>query len=405
MSQEPATSPIRGDGDRSGRRRPRVAVVFGGRSSEHAISCVTAGSVLAALDPERYDVVPIGIAPDGRWVLESADTDRLRISGTGRLPAVDPTGAALVLAAAATATELVVTAPGEPPRSLGDVDVVFPLLHGPWGEDGTLQGMLEMAGVRYVGAGVLASAVSMDKAYMKVVLAQAGLPVMPGVTVTATQWARDPAGVTRRCDELSGAGPAPRATLFVKPARGGSSIGISRVQHPEELGAALATAFAHDPKVIVELAATEAREVECGVLERLPDDPGSGPETSVPAEIRVGGDHAFYDFDAKYLPEESTELDVPADLTPATEARLRELAVRAFEAVGCEGLARVDFFVMPADGSDSGGERLVVNELNTMPGFTPTSMFPRMWAASGVDYPALVDRLVRLALARGTGLR
>ncbi len=407
MNQESGASPSGSDGERARAHRPRVAVVFGGRSSEHAISCVTAGSVLAALDPDHYDVVPIGIAKDGRWVLESPDPERLRIGAAGELPSVDVTGSAAVLAAGATSTELVVTPAGEPPRTLGDVDVVFPLLHGPWGEDGTLQGMLEMAGVRYVGAGVLASAVSMDKAYMKVVLAQAGLPVMPGVTVTASQWARDPAEVTRRCDALAAPDGGPHAALFVKPARGGSSIGISRVDDPGDLVPALEEAFGHDPKVLVELAADGAREVECGVLERLPDEPGTGPETSVPAEIRVGGDHAFYDFAAKYLPEESTALDVPADLPAETSARLRELAVRAFEAVGCEGLARVDFFVL---GDDAGGglgedERLVVNEINTMPGFTPTSMFPRMWAASGVDYPDLVDRLVRLALARGTGLR
>jgi D-alanine-D-alanine ligase len=367
--------------------KPRVAVVFGGRSSEHAISCVTAGSVLEAIDRSAYEVVPIGIATDGRWVLESGDPERLRIEGPDRLPSVDADGAAVALERVEKGTDLVVTEPSEPPRTLGEVDVVFPLLHGPFGEDGTIQGMLEMAGVRYVGAGVLASAVSMDKAYMKVVLTAAGLPVMPSITLHAREWARDPAAIRARAEELG-------YPLFVKPARGGSSIGIAKAHDASELDAAIEGALLHDPKVLVEVSAEGAREVECGVLQ----SPDGTAETSVPAEIRVTGDHEFYDFEAKYLPEEATELDVPADLPEETAAELRALAARAFEAVGCEGLARVDFFVMP-DGS------LVVNELNTMPGFTPLSMFPRMWAASGVDYPTLVDRLIRLALARDTGLR
>jgi D-alanine-D-alanine ligase len=368
-------------------RKPRVAVVFGGRSSEHAISCVTAGSVLAAIDPGQYDVVPIGIATDGRWVLESGDPERLRIEGPDRLPAVDGERATIALAPEAASTGLVVTEPAQPPRTLGDVDVVFPLLHGPWGEDGTIQGMLEMAGVRYVGAGVLASAVSMDKAYMKVVLAAAGLPLLPSITVTAAEWERDEAACRERADRIG-------YPQFVKPARGGSSFGISKVHDAGELEAAIAEAVRFDPKVLVEAAAVDAREIECGVLQAL----DGTPETSLPAELRVGGDHEFYDFEAKYLPGQHTEIDIPADLPAEVTAQIRELSVRAFEAVGCEGLARVDFFVLP-DG------RVVVNELNTMPGFTPTSMYPQMWAASGVDYPALVDRLIRLALARDTGLR
>ena len=368
-------------------RKPRVAVVFGGRSSEHAISCVTAGSVLAAIDPEQYDVVPIGIATDGRWVLESGDPERLRITGPDQLPAVDGDRATIALAPEAASTGLVVTEPSRPPRTLGDVDVVFPLLHGPWGEDGTIQGMLEMAGVRYVGAGVLASAVSMDKAYMKVVLAAAGLPLLPSVTVTAGEWERDQVACRERADRLG-------YPQFVKPARGGSSFGISKVHDATELEAAIAEAVRFDPKVLVETAAVDAREIECGVLQAL----DGTPETSLPAELRVGGDHEFYDFEAKYLPGQHTEIDIPADLPAEVTAQIRDLSVRAFRAVGCEGLARVDFFVLP-DG------RVVVNELNTMPGFTPTSMYPQMWAASGVDYPALVDRLIRLALARDTGLR
>ena len=368
-------------------RKPRVALVFGGRSSEHGISCVTAGSVLQAIDREKYDVVPVGIATDGRWVLESGDPDRLRIESADKLPSVDGTGAPVALAQHVGSTDLVVSEPSQPPRTLGEVDVVFPLLHGPWGEDGTIQGMFEMAGVRYVGAGVLASAVGMDKAYMKIVLQAAGLPVLPSVTVTAREWAADPQVCRERAATLG-------YPLFVKPARGGSSYGISKAHDPSELDECLEEAMRHDPKVLVEISAEGAREVECGVLQAL----DGTPETSVPAEIRVTGDHEFYDFAAKYLPEEATELDVPAHLPPGKAEEMQGLAARAFEAVGCEGLARVDFFVMP-DGS------LVINEINTMPGFTPTSMFPRMWAASGLDYPALVDRLIQLALQRDTGLR
>jgi D-alanine-D-alanine ligase len=375
------------ENERTG-RKPRVAVVFGGRSSEHAISCVTAGSVLAAIDRDAYDVVPIGIARDGRWVLESGDPERLRITGPGALPSVDDSRASVTLARVDAGTDLVVSDPARPPETLGEVDVVFPVLHGPWGEDGTIQGMLEMAGVRYVGAGVLASAVSMDKAYMKVVLRDAGLPVLPSIAVTTREWKLDEVAVRARAEALG-------YPLFVKPARGGSSIGISRVAGPDELADALAHAFEHDPKALVEVAAAVgAREVECGVLEAL----DGTPETSVPAEIRITGDHEFYDFEAKYLPEEATELDVPAMLPPGVADELRSLAARAFTAVGCEGLARVDFFLLP-DGD------VVLNEINTMPGFTPLSMYPRMWAASGLDYPALVDRLLRLALARDTGLR
>ncbi|GAA3806441.1 D-alanine--D-alanine ligase family protein [Nocardioides panacisoli] len=368
-------------------RRIRVAVVFGGRSSEHAISCVTAGSVLQALDAERYEVVPVGIATDGRWVLESGNVERLQIISPDKLPEVDADREQVTLARTSSGAGLVVSDPTAPPRELGDVDVVFPLLHGPWGEDGTLQGMLEMAGVRYVGAGVLASAVSMDKAYMKIVLAAAGLPVMPSTTTTAREWERDQGAVRERCEQLG-------YPLFVKPARGGSSIGIAKAHGPDELADALEGAFEHDPKVLIEVSAEGAREIECGVLETLDGD----VETSLPAEIRVTGEHEFYDFEAKYLPEEATELDVPAVLDDATLARMRELSAQAFRAVGGEGLARVDFFLMP-DGS------LVVNELNTMPGFTPLSMFPRMWAATGLAYGDLVDRLVSLALQRGTGLR
>ena len=369
-------------------RKPRIAVVFGGRSSEHSISCVTAGSVLRAIDTDRYDVVPVGITTDGRWVLESADPERLAITSADKLPEVDPTRATVALANDATASQLLVSEPSSVPRTLGEVDAVFPLLHGPWGEDGTLQGLLEMAGVRYVGAGVLASAVGMDKHYMKVIFQAMGLPVLPYAVLSARAWETDPAACQESVDSLG-------YPVFVKPCRGGSSIGISKVHDASELEAAVEEARRHDPKVIVETAAEGGREVECGVIGGFGMNP---PDVSVVAEISIDASHEFYDFAAKYLPEEHTELTVPADLPDYLVERIQQLSVEAFEALSCEGLARIDFFVLP-------DERVVINEINTMPGFTPSSMFPRMWAASGLEYPDLVDRLVQLALQRGTGLR
>jgi D-alanine-D-alanine ligase len=366
--------------------RPRVAVVFGGRSTEHAISCVSAGSVLAALDRDRYDVIPVGITRAGRWVLATDDSEALAIEG-GRLPEVDGSGASLVLAADPTNGGLVVSEPGAVPRVLSEVDVVLPLLHGPYGEDGTVQGLLELAGVPYVGSGVLASALAMDKAMTKVVLAAKGLAVGTYEVVTDKEWITDRHEVLAR---LEGALALP---VFVKPARAGSSVGITKVEYWADLVDAVEQARTHDPRVLVEQSVL-GREIECGVLEGLDGGP---TEASVCGEIRVVGDHAFYDFEAKYL-DDATELIVPADLPDEVHQRLRDLAVHAFDTLGCEGLARVDFFLTD-DGS------LVVNEVNTMPGFTPVSMFPRMWEASGLDYPALVDRLVTTALAKRPGLR
>lgn len=365
-------------------RKARVAVVFGGRSSEHAISCVSAGSVIAALDPEKYEVIPIGITPDGRWVLESAEPGRLALGPSGELPEVTSDREVALTPSA----DLVVHDASDVPTSLGEVDVVFPVMHGPWGQDGTLQGLLELAGVRYVGAGVLSSAVGTDKMFMKLLFAAQGLPVMPWVPVRPGEWERDPAAVTEAVAAL-------HYPVFVKPARAGSSFGISRVDSPDGLDAAIRAAEQFDPKVLVEAAAVGAREVEIGVLQGLG---GAAPETSEIAEIRVDAAHEFYDFEAKYLPGENTALDVPADLEEAVAAKVRALAVQAFAALDVEGLARVDFFVFPDD-------RVVVNEVETMPGFTATSMFPLMWAASGMSYPELVDRLVQLALERPTGLR
>lgn len=366
--------------------KPRVAVVFGGRSSEHPISCVTAGSVLAAIDRDKYDVVPVGIAPDGRWVLAADDPQRLAIRDN-TLPSVDTDGAAVALLSGAAGTELVVTDARDVPSQLGAVDVVFPLLHGPWGEDGTLQGLLEMAGVRYVGSGVLASAMGMDKVYMKIALQAAGLPVTQGIVITRREWESDPAAATARI-------AAQGFPAFAKPPRSGSSIGVSRVAGVEEVPAAMEEALRHDAKVLVEVAMVGIREIECAVLGTRE----GGARTSVLGEAVAGDEHAFYDFEAKYLGDQGTRIDVPADVPEELATRLQTMAAEAFQAMGCEGLARVDFFVLP-DGS------VVVNELNTMPGFTPTSMYPQMWAASGMSYPDLVDELIQLALDRETGLR
>jgi D-alanine-D-alanine ligase len=373
------------DRDEFGHCKPRVAVVFGGRSTEHAISCVTAGSVLAAIDRTRYDVVPIGITREGRWVLPAEDAATLAVHD-GQLPEVSASEAAVVLAVDPTRSALVVHDSQSVPQVLSGVDVVLPLLHGPFGEDGTIQGLLELAGVPYVGAGVFASAAAMDKQYMKLVLVGSGLPDIPHVVVTAREWASDKAAIRESVASLG-------FPVFVKPARGGSSVGISKVRAAGELDAAIKLARESDPKVIVE-AMVKGREIEVGVLEGLHGGP---PDVSVPAEIKVHGRHDFYDFDAKYL-DGSAEITVPAELPVAIADQIDRLAIAAFDALSCEGLARVDFFVTPDD-------KVLVNEVNTMPGFTPTSVFPLVWAASGLDYPALIDRLVQTALRRPSGLR
>ncbi|WP_340557590.1 D-alanine--D-alanine ligase family protein [Streptomyces sp. GSL17-111] len=371
-------------------RKPRVAVVFGGRSSEHGISVLTAGAVLRAIDREKYDVLPIGITADGRWALTADAPERMAITDR-ELPSVaelarSDTGG-VVLPVDPASREVVHSEPGSVPTVLGEVDVVFPVLHGPYGEDGTLQGLLELAGVPYVGSGVLASAVGMDKEYMKRVFASYGLPVGPFTVIRPREWDRDQAGARKKVVDFAGEHGWP---VFVKPARAGSSMGISKVDDLTGLDDAIEEARRHDPKVIVE-SLLRGREIECGVLEF-----GDGPQASVPAEIPPVTSHDFYDFEAKYI--DSAAGIVPAPLTEEQTAEVRRLAVLAFEAASCEGLVRADFFLLE-DG------RFVLNEINTMPGFTPISMYPRMWQETGVSYPELVDRLLQAALHRSTGLR
>lgn len=365
--------------------RPRVLLLFGGRSSEHPISCVTAAGVLHAADRQRWDVVPVGVARSGLWSHDELDVASFRLDGDA-LPEVPEPAAPVSLRALPDGTVELTAADGS---SLGPVDVVFPLLHGPWGEDGTLQGMFESLGLPYVGCGVLASAVGMDKHFMKVAFQAAGLEVGPWETITARDWARDPEAALARAGALA-------YPLFVKPARAGSSFGITRVTEPAGLRAAVEEARRFDPKVVVE-AGIVGREIECAVL----DGHGSAaPRASLPGEIVVAhdeGETQFYDFESKYQDTGITQLSCPAELPEEEIERLRALAIRAFEAVDGSGLGRCDFFFTP-DG------RWVVNEINTMPGFTPISMYPAMWERTGLSYDDLISELLDLALERGVGL-
>ncbi|WHM36376.1 D-alanine--D-alanine ligase family protein [Streptomyces sp. BPTC-684] len=371
-------------------RKPRVAVVFGGRSSEHGISVVTAGAVLRAIDRTKFDVLPIGITTDGRWALTADEPERMAIADR-KVPSVaelaESAEGGVVLPVDPTSREVVYTEPGAVPKALGEVDVVFPVLHGPYGEDGTLQGLLELSGIPYVGSGVLSSAVGQDKDYMKRVFTSFGLPVGPYLVVRPREWEQDEQGARKRIAAFAGEHGWP---LFIKPARAGSSFGITKVDSFEGLDEAIEEARRHDPKFLVE-SLLRGREIECGVLEFE-----DGPRASVPAEIPPVTDHAFYDFEAKYI--DSADGIVPAPIGAEATAEVRRLAVEAFEAASCEGLVRADFFLQ------ENGE-FVINEINTMPGFTPISMYPRMWEATGVDYAELVERLIEAALRRSTGLR
>ena len=357
--------------------RKTVVVLFGGRSSEHSISCATAGGVLAAIDRSRYDVIPVGITRDGAFVLEHDRPDRFTLDASS-LPEVRDNGSRVLWPSSATSRELRVTDTAGTVTSLGDIDIVFPILHGPFGEDGTVQGLFELLGLPYVGDGVLASAVAMDKHFAKVLFAAAGIPVAAGITVTARDWKTGADAVATSVEQLGW-------PVFVKPARAGSSVGVTRVVSARDLPAAMAVGLAEDSKVLVE-AAVIGREIECGVLSGRD---GGAPRVSLPGEIVVSGD-GFYDFEAKYLDAPGVSLVCPTEITASEAATLRDLAARAFEAIGGAGLARADFFL-----TDSG---FVLNELNTMPGFTPISMFPKCWLASGMSYPELIDELILLGL-------
>ena len=373
-------------------RKIRVAVIFGGQGPEHSVSCLGAGNTLGAIDRDRYEVIPIGITTDGTWVPVPDRPERLALTG-GELPSVESAAAGLATREP-TGAELEPARPGQIPTVLGDVDVVLPIIHGPFGEDGSLQGLLEMAGVKYVGAGVLASAVGIDKEYMKLIFAGRGLPVVRHVVVRERDWPLPGAGEAtpeskRVLDAIAELG----WPLFVKPARGGSSIGTSKASDMGQLHESIELARQFDRKVLVE-AAVDGVEIEVSVLEGVAGGP---PDTSLPGQMMIEGEDEFYDFGTKYLDPED-RMAIPAPIPAAAADEIRRLAAEAFEAVSCEGLARVDFFYT-ADG------RILINEINTLPGMTPTSYFQKLWEASGLPFDQLLDRVIQTALAKRPGLR
>jgi D-alanine-D-alanine ligase len=350
--------------------KKRVAIICGGRSSEHEISCISAGGVLGAIDRTRYEPVLIGITKAGKWVLipESYPMD---ISGTV-LPSVPESAPAVVADVAGFSSG---------GKNLA-IDIVFPLLHGPFGEDGTIQGLLEIADIAYVGSGVLASAVAMDKSFAKPIFASHGIATAPGLVVKKSDWDNRSAEFTKEVSALG-------YPVFVKPARGGSSRGTSKVKSEGELLAAVLEAFTFDPKVMIE-SAIVGSEIECAVLEI-----DGQPQASIVGKIVIDSKFEFYDFEAKYL-DGATDIELPAPITATSAEAIRKAAIAAFTALGCSGLARVDFFL-----TTSG--QVIINELNTMPGFTSTSVFPKMWAASGVSYTEVISHLLQSAQARTNG--
>lgn len=358
--------------------RPLVAVLFGGRSSEHSVSCVTAAGVISAIDDEAYRVLPIGITKTGVWRIVE-DWESMRFDPEN-MPEVTDDGTEVIPRVSAAGAPLIHRDAAGSYSELETVDVFFPVLHGQFGEDGTLQGLFELSDTPFVGSGVFASAASMDKHYTKSLLAHAGIPTCPWELVTQTMWETDRPDAEARVAALG-------FPVFVKPARAGSSMGVSRVAEPAGLEAALVAAYEHDEKVIVEPQVI-GREIECAVLGSLHD---AQLRTSYPGEIEVSGDHDFYDFEAKYLDLADAKLTCPADVDEATTARIRELSAAVFRLFDCTGLSRVDTFV-----TDSG--EVLINEINTLPGFTPTSAYPFMWANSGIDYPDLISELIGIAL-------
>jgi D-alanine-D-alanine ligase len=348
-----------------------IAIIFGGRSSEHEISCVSAGGVLAALDRSKYEPVLIGITRSGKWV-HVPDDCALEIRG-GVLPEVP-----------ADAPEVVADIHGlSVNKRVLNIDVIFPLLHGPYGEDGTIQGFCEMANIAYVGSGVLASAVAMDKSFAKPIFASHGMSVVPGFVVKKSEWKSMRAQFEKSAAAL-------QFPLFVKPARGGSSRGTTKVKSAQDFASAIELAHTFDSKALVEKA-IHGVEVECAVLEI-----NGSPEASIVGSISIDPKFEFYDFEAKYL-DGATKIELPALIPSDVAEEIRAKAIQAFKALGCSGLARVDFFYSTA------GE-VFINELNTMPGFTQTSVFPKMWAATGKNYESIIEELIKTALARSNGV-
>lgn len=349
----------------------RVAIICGGRSSEHEISCISAGGVIAAIDRSLYDPILIGITKGGSWVL-IPEGHPMAIKD-GVLPEV-PTDAPKVIADISG-----FSSNGKPLN----IDLVFPLLHGPYGEDGTIQGLLEMADIAYVGSGVLASAAAMDKSFAKQIFAANAIKVAAGIVATRSDWATDQSRVEKEIASLG-------YPVFVKPARGGSSRGTSKVKSASELAAAIEDAHKFDSKAIVEQMIIGA-EIECAVLEI-----DGKPEASVVGQIHIDSKFEFYDFEAKYL-DGATSIELPAPISEAAAAEIKKQAIKAFTALGCSGLARVDFFLTK-------NNEVILNELNTMPGFTATSVFPKMWAASGLSYSEVITNLLKSAESRSNGV-
>jgi D-alanine-D-alanine ligase len=349
----------------------RVAIICGGRSSEHEISCISAGGVLAAIDRKLYEPILIGITKEGSWVL-IPEGHSMAISG-GVLPHVP-----------ASAPKVVADVSGFSSGGVSlKIDLVFPLLHGPYGEDGTIQGLLEMADIAYVGSGVLASAVAMDKSFAKPIFESHGIATAPGVVVTSAQWESDQKSTLREIEALG-------LPVFVKPARGGSSRGTTKVKSMDALAAAISDAHSFDHKAMIEKA-IDGSEIECAVLEV-----DGVAKASVVGQIHIDSKFEFYDFEAKYL-DGATSIELPAPIDASVATQIQESAVKAFKALGCAGLARVDFFVTAEN-------EVIINELNTMPGFTATSVFPKMWAATGVSYTDVITHLLKSAAARSNGV-
>ncbi len=348
----------------------RVAIICGGRSSEHEISCTSAGGVLSAIDRNTYEPVMIGITKSGKWTL-IADGFDFSIHD-GALPVIPEDGEPVSITPAGFFLQ------GKPLN----IDIAFPILHGPYGEDGTIQGLLEIADIPFVGSGVLASAVAMDKSFAKSIFSASGIPVAAGIVIRKNEWAKNKSALTADVTTLG-------YPVFVKPVRGGSSRGTTKVSSPQHLDAAIAEAHRFDPKALVENAVI-GREIECAVLEI-----DGVPQASVVGQIEIDPHFEFYDFEAKYL-HGATSITLPAPISAAFTQEIQQQAIAAFISLGCSGLARVDFFLTP------NGE-VIINELNTMPGFTATSAYPKMWAASGVAYQEVISHLLASALLRNNG--
>ena len=360
-------------------KRIRVGLIFGGKSGEHEVSLASAQSVMASMDPEKYEIVLVGVTKDGRWITGSSALARLAAASPTPLLAAGLEKNGIGGATESANTMELVPGASQTASPLSTLDVAFPLVHGPFGEDGTIQGLLELADIPYVGAGVAASAVGMDKIMMKTIFRAHNLSQVDWMLVLRREWESKPEETIRSIESAFG------YPCFIKPANLGSSVGVTKAHNWDELAQALVTAAQFDRKLIAERA-VDAREIECSVLGN--DD----PIAAVPGEVLPKRE--FYDYMAKYAGDAGTELQVPADLTPELTRTVQEIAVRAFQAIDGSGLARVDFFL------ERGTNRVLVNEINTIPGFTSVSMYPRMWAKTGLTYSALIDRLIQLALDR-----